>query len=447
MNLFLLGASHHSAPVNLRERIDFTRRGVVDGLAELAKLPGLSEAVILSTCNRSEIYAACDDPRVMRETLATFLSTYHDMPESELVPHLYTRTDADVARHLFRVAAGLDSLVVGEPQILGQIKDAFTIASEQNYTGVFLNRLFHWSFGVGKQIRSETGIGEGAVSVSYAAISLARKIFGDLSPLRIFLVGAGEMAELTATHLRSQQVRQIGVANRTASHAATLAARIDGNAVAWENINSELASSDIVVTATGSASPILTRNDIAAAMKNRRNRPLFIIDIGVPRDVDPASGEIEQVFLYNIDDLRSIVKENMARRQTQVDAAELMVDTEVDKFMTWLRSRAAIPTVIALRERFDSIRKAELARLEPKLAKLTPDARARLEEVTRLLVEKLLLAPTEQLKATTDEESVAAYAETLNRLFKLQDQVSSPESEIRNPLNDSVISSPRGRDR
>lgn len=447
MNLFLLGASHHSAPVNLRERIDFTRRGVVDGLAELAKLPGLSEAVILSTCNRSEIYAACDDPRLMRETLATFLSTYHDMPESELVPHLYTRTDADVARHLFRVAAGLDSLVVGEPQILGQVKEAFTIASEQNYTGVFLNRLFHWSFGVGKQIRSETGLGEGAVSVSYAAISLARKIFGDLSPLRIFLVGAGEMAELTATHLRSQQVRQIGVANRTASHAATLAARIDGNAVAWENINSELASSDIVVTATGSASPILTRNDIAAAMKNRRNRPLFIIDIGVPRDVDPASGEIEQVFLYNIDDLRSIVKENMARRQAQVDAAELMVDTEVDKFMTWLRSRAAIPTVIALRERFDSIRKAELARLEPKLAKLTPDARARLEEVTRLLVEKLLLAPTEQLKATTDEESVAAYAETLNRLFKLQDQVSSPESEIRNPLNDSVISSPRGRDR
>ena len=447
MNLFLLGASHHSAPVNLRERIDFTRRGVVDGLAELAKLPGLSEAVILSTCNRSEIYAACDDPRLMRETLATFLSTYHDMPESELVPHLYTRTDADVARHLFRVAAGLDSLVVGEPQILGQVKEAFTIASEQNYTGVFLNRLFHWSFGVGKQIRSETGLGEGAVSVSYAAISLARKIFGDLSPLRIFLVGAGEMAELTATHLRSQHVRQIGVANRTASHAATLAARIDGNAVAWENINSELASSDIVVTATGSASPILTRNDIAAAMKNRRNRPLFIIDIGVPRDVDPASGEIEQVFLYNIDDLRSIVKENMARRQAQVDAAELMVDTEVDKFMTWLRSRAAIPTVIALRERFDSIRKAELARFEPKLAKLTPDARARLEEVTRLLVEKLLLAPTEQLKATTDEESVAAYAETLNRLFKLQDQVSSPESEIRNPLNDSVISSPRGRDR
>ena len=447
MNLFLLGASHHSAPINLRERIDFTRRGEVEALAELAKLSGLSEAVILSTCNRSEIYAACDDPRQMRETFATFLSTYHDVPESELKPHLYTRTNADAARHLFRVAAGLDSLVVGEPQILGQVKDAFTTASEQNHTGVFLNRLFHWSFGAGKQVRSETGIGEGAVSVSYAAISLARKIFGDLSSLRILLVGAGEMAELTATHFRSQQVRRIGVANRTASHATTLAARIDGDVVAWENISSELASSDIAVTATGSASPILTRNDIAAAMKTRRVRPLFIIDIGVPRDVEPASGEIEQVFLYNIDDLQSIVKENMARRQTQVDAAELMVDAEVEKFMSWLHSRAAIPTIVALRERFNSIRQAELARLEPKLAKLTPDARARLEEVTRLLVEKLLLGPTTQLKATPDEESVAAYAEALNRLFNLQDQASSPESETPNPLNDSVISSPRGRDR
>ena len=284
MNLFLLGASHHSTPIALRERLDFTRRGVTAALAELARLPGLSEIVVLSTCNRSEIYAVCDAPRRMRRTLATFMSAFHDVPESAIAPHLFARTDADVARHLFRVAAGLDSLVVGEPQILGQVKDAFTIASEQHCTGVFFNRLFHWSFGAGKRVRSETGLGEGAVSVSYASIALARKIFGKLGNLRALLVGAGEMAELTATHLRAQQVQAIGVANRTASQAAALAARIAGEAVPWERIADALTSYDIVVTATGSAAPIVTRADVAIAMKPRRDRPLFVIDLGVPRD-------------------------------------------------------------------------------------------------------------------------------------------------------------------
>ncbi|MEE8129676.1 MAG: glutamyl-tRNA reductase [Vicinamibacterales bacterium] len=447
MNLFLLGASHHSAPVDVRERIDFTRRGVPEALAEIAQVPGLSEVVILSTCNRSEIYAACEEPRRIRERLTAFMSAFHDVPESQLVPHVYTRADADVVRHLFRVAAGLDSLVVGEPQILGQVKDAYTVASEQRYTGVFLNRLFHWSFGTGKRVRSDTGIGEGAVSVSYAAISLARKIFGTLDNLRALLVGAGEMAELTASHLRSQRVRRIGVANRTAAHASALAAKVDGEAVPWDRITDELTSSDIVVTATGSASPIITRADVETAMKPRRDRPLFIIDIGVPRDVDPASAEIEQVFLYNIDDLRSIIQENLSRRQSQVDLAERMVTTEVDRYMAWLRSRAAIPTVVALRERFEAIRVAELERLEPKLAALPPDARARIDEVTRLLVERLLSAPTEQLKAATDEEAVAAYAEALNRLFRLSDRPRKANTAARDQAIDPIATTSRGRGR
>lgn len=447
MNLFLLGASHHSAPVDVRERIDFTRRGVPEALAEIAQVPGLSEVVILSTCNRSEIYAVCEEPRRIRERLTAFMSAFHDVPESQLVPHVYTRADADVVRHLFRVAAGLDSLVVGEPQILGQVKDAYTVASEQRYTGVFLNRLFHWSFGTGKRVRSDTGIGEGAVSVSYAAISLARKIFGTLDNLRALLVGAGEMAELTASHLRSQRVRRIGVANRTAAHASALAAKVDGEAVPWDRITDELTSSDIVVTATGSASPIITRADVETAMKPRRDRPLFIIDIGVPRDVDPASAEIEQVFLYNIDDLRSIIQENLSRRQSQVDLAERMVTTEVDRYMAWLRSRAAIPTVVALRERFEAIRVAELERLEPKLAALPPDARARIDEVTRLLVERLLSAPTEQLKAATDEEAVAAYAEALNRLFRLSDRPRKANTAARDQAIDPIATTSRGRGR
>ena len=233
MHLFLLGASHHSAPVGLRERIDFARRGIPEALEEIADITGLSEVVVLSTCNRAEIYAHAEAPWPVGDTMAAFMSAFHDVPEPELAPHLYRRQGADAARHLFRVVAGLDSLVVGEPQILGQVKDAFAIAADRGFTGAALNRLFHTSFTVGKRVRNETGLGEGAVSVSYAAISLARKIFGDLAGRRALVVGAGEMAELTATHLRSQSVGRIGVANRSAARAAALAAKVDGVAVPW----------------------------------------------------------------------------------------------------------------------------------------------------------------------------------------------------------------------
>jgi glutamyl-tRNA reductase len=445
MHLVLLGASHHSAPVDLRERVDFSRRGVPEALSVLGEIHGITEVVVLSTCNRSEIYAMCEDSSQQRDALTSFMSSYHDVPESELAPHLYGRHDADAVRHLFRVAAGLDALVVGEPQILGQVKDAFSTALQRGYTGALLNRLFQWSFGVGKRVRSETGLGEGAVSVSFAAISLAKKIFGDLTGARALLIGAGEMAELTATHLRTHGIGQISVASRTAAHAAALAASVQGEAVPWANITTQLTSADIVVTATGSSEPIVTRAHVDAAMRPRRDRPLFIMDIGLPRDVDPSSGEIEQVFLYNIDDLQAIVRENLTRRQSQVDLAESMVDDDVEQFMVWLRSRAAIPTLVALRKRFETIRQSELERLKPKLAALPPASQARIDEITRLLVEKLLSAPTEQLKATTDQERVAAYADALNRLFKLQDDPNGPRVDPRSPASRSKV--PTSRDR
>ena len=422
MQLFLLGASHHNAPVDLRERVDFSRRGIPEALEELERLEEISECVVLSTCNRSEIYTACGAPDAAQEALAAFMSSFHDVPEPELAPYLYKRTSQDVARHLFRVVSGLDSLVIGEPQIAGQVKEAFQIASERSFTGAALNRLFHCSFGVGKRVRTETGLGEGAVSVSYAAISLARKIFGDLGQLKALVVGAGEMAELTTTHLQSHSVGQISVANRTPARAAALAAKVNGTAVPWETVTDELESTDIVVTATGSSKRLLTREHVLKAMKRRRNRPLFIIDIGVPRDVEPTAGEVEQVFLYNIDDLQTIVRANLARRQSQIDRAELMVHEEVDGFMAWLRSRGAIPTVLALRQRFEQTRQSELKRLAPKLSGLSPDAKSRVEEITRLLVEKLLSTPTEQLKAASDEQEIAADTDTLVRLFKLTNQ-------------------------
>ena len=422
MHLFLLGASHHSASVDLRERIDFARRGIPEALSEIVDATGIAEVVVLSTCNRAEIYTHSEAPWPMAETLSAFMSAFHDVPEPELAPHLYSRQGSDAARHLFRVVAGLDSLMVGEPQILGQVKDAFSIASERGFTGAALNRLFHRSFTVGKRVRSETGLGEGAVSVSYAAISLARKIFGDLAGRRAMVVGAGEMAELTATHLRSQNVGRIGVANRSVARATVLAAKVDGVAVPWEEITAELTTTDIVLTATGAPRWLLTRAQVADAMRPRRDRPLFMIDIGLPRDVEPSASEVEQVFLYNIDDLQSIVRENLARRQAQVDRAELMVREEVDGFMRWLRSRGAIPTVVALRRHFEQTREQELERLAPKLASLSPAARTRVEEVTRLLVEKLLSSPTQQLKAAPDEDAVAADADTLSRLFGLDEE-------------------------
>lgn len=418
-HLLLIGVSHHTAPVELREQVDFIRAGIADALAALASTTGTGEVAVVSTCNRAEVYTTCRDVDAARLSLVAFLCRYHAVAESVLEPHLYTRIDADVARHLFRVAGGLDSLIVGEPQILGQVKEAYQIAADQQSTGPLLNRLFHNAFSAGKRVRAETGIGEGAVSVSYAAVSLARKIFGRLDQLQVLVLGAGEMGKLTARHLNAQSVRRMTIASRTAAHAQALAAQVNGHAIPWEAIDEPLATTDIIVTATGAQIPVLTKARLEAVMKVRRNRPLFVIDIAVPRDVEAEAGDLEQLFLYNIDDLRAIVNENLARRAGQIEQAETIVNEEVKAFTAWMRSREAIPTVVALRHRFEAIRRAELARLESKIAALPPDARASVDEITRLIVEKLLLTPTEQLKAVTDEDTAHAYTSALSRIFSL----------------------------
>jgi len=419
MHLLLVGVSHRTAPVDLRERIDFSTRGVDAAVASLAARATNSEAAVVSTCNRAEIYLAAPDPQVAREDVLGFLVEFHGIDASEVRPHLYEKQDSEAARHLFRVAAGLDSLVVGEPQILGQVKEAYSTASAQQSVGPLLNKLFHTSFVAGKRVRSETSLGEGAVSVSYAAVSLARKIFGRLEERTVAVVGAGEMGKLTALHLKAQGIRRMVITSRTTAHAAALAETMQATAVPWERLHAALAESDIVITATGAALPVLVRADVAAIMKPRRNRPLFIIDIAVPRDVDPAAGELDQVFLYNIDDLQAIVQENLTRRAAEMARAEQIVDEEVERFAAWLRSRGAIPTVVALRQRFETIRRSELDRLQHKLSGLPPEARARVDEVTRLIVEKLLLTPTEQLKALPDSETLSAYSDALTRLFSL----------------------------
>jgi glutamyl-tRNA reductase len=419
VHVLLVGASHRTAPLELRERLDFSSRGLEPALQALTARSAAAEAVIVSTCNRAEVYAACAQPDEASRDLLQFLAEFHRLPVEGLRPHLYSHVDDDAARHLFRVASGLDSLVVGEPQILGQIKDAYGAATTARTTGPLLNRLFHWAFGVGKRVRTETALGEGAVSVSFAAVSLARKIFGHLEGRRVLVVGAGEMGRLTAVHLKAQGIGAIAITSRTLAHAEQLARDVGAAVIAWDQLPGALLDAEIVITSTGSTRPILTKDQIQAAMPASRTSPLFVIDIAVPRDVDPRAAEIEQVFLYNIDDLQAIVRENIERRGSEVVRAEQIVDEEVRKFAAWQRARGAVPTIVALRHRFEAIRRAELERLESKLAGLPPEARARVDEITRLLVEKLLLQPTEQLKRAGDDDLLAQYSEALTRLFGL----------------------------
>lgn len=418
MRLVAVGLSHRTAPVELRECVDFAKGGLDAALAALAARGTAREMVVVSTCNRAEIYAAGDTDAVA-DTLEQFFSDYHGIAHAQIAEHLYTRKGADAARHLFRVSAGLDSLVVGEPQILGQVKAAYSTATELHYTGALTNRLFHSAFQVGKRVRTDTGLGEGAVSVSYAAIALAKKIFRDLKGLNVLILGAGEMAKLTGVHLAAQQVRQVTIASRTLQTAQALATELGGVAVPWTELDAALAAADIVVTATGATEPVLTKARIGEVMRHRRSRPLFLIDIALPRDVEPGVGDLDQVFLYNIDDLQSIVKENLARRTGELASAEQIIEDEVGKFAAWMQSREIIPTVVALRQRFESIRQSELTRLEGKMAGLPPEARQRVDEITHLIVEKLLLTPTEQLKAVSDEAMIVAYSDALNRLFSL----------------------------
>jgi glutamyl-tRNA reductase len=427
MHLVLVGLSHHTAPLEVRERMGITRSMVPAALDRLSQ-DGCDDAVLLSTCNRTEVYAVAPDPSSMGERIVACLADYRGVSREEIDAALYVRTDADAARHLFRVSAGLDSLVVGEPEILGQVKDAYKIANESRGTGTVINRLFHGAFAIGKRVRSDTGLAEGAVSLSYAAVTLARKIFGDLSSHHFVVFGAGEMARLSAVHFH-QHVASTTIATRRQDRGEALAAEINGQVTSWDARFDALVEADILVSATGAADLVVTELEMRRVLAARRRRPMFLVDLAVPRDIAPEVAGMEEVFLYNLDDLRGIVQENLARRQDAVAKAERLVNDEVAAWHGWLRSRAAIPTVVALRTRFERVRQSELDRLAPRLAALGPEARQRVDEITRLMVEKLLLTPTEQLKAIDDHETMDAYSAALRRLFALDEDAAASESE------------------
>ncbi len=418
----LLGMNHKTAPVEIREELALVCRNDTHPLQHLPRLESVQEMFVLSTCNRVEILFTCQAlDRAVHEVKGLIAAHLSQPDTAHLEPHLYCHRNMDAVNHLFRVASSLDSMVVGEPQILGQIKSAYREATEYRTVGVVLNRLLHKAFSVAKRVRSETRIGSLAVSISYAAVELARKIFGELQDKRVLLIGAGEMAELAAEHFRAQGVRQMIVANRTLERALELGRRFRAETIPFAHFLDALTNVDIVLTSTGSPEPILSYRDVKARMRGRRNRSLFFIDIAVPRDVEPRVNEIDNVYLYDIDDLKGIVDLNREERRREAERAEHIIAEETLKFQNWLATLDTVPTIIALRNKAETIRRHELQRTLAQLPDLDEKDRRAIEILTESIVRKLLHDPIVFLKKKAQRESRQRFIDAAQQLFNLTD--------------------------
>ncbi len=416
----LLGLNHKTTPVEIRERVALSG-GYELPLQRLRQIPGCKEVYLLSTCNRVEILVVAEQTPLLEEHLIHFLLG-DQIPVEEGRKYLYILTDEKAARHLFSVAASLDSLVVGEAQILGQLKEAYRFALRAKTTGPMLNKLLHKSFSVAKRVRTETAIGSSAVSISSAAVALARKIFGNLADKNILLIGAGEMAELAAQHLVAQGEQTITVANRTLSRAVALAKRFGGEAVSFEEILIQLEHADIIISSTGAPNVILEKEQVRSVMNSRRNRPLFFIDIAVPRDLDPAVNELENVFLYDIDDLSQVVEMNRLERDREATKAARIVDEEVLKFQRWREGMALTPTIVDLRGKADAICKMELEKTLAKMPALSEADKKAVEKMATAIAAKMLHSPLSYLKerACHDRANTQVKVNTIRSVFGLK---------------------------
>ncbi len=413
MQLFTLGLNHQTAPLAMRERVTFAAERLQPALTELVHRKPVREAAILSTCNRTEIYCAAGEPG---EALEWFAG-YHALAASDLKPYVYTLPQADAVRHAFRVAAGLDSMVLGEPQILGQMKDAVRTAEAAGTLGTLLSKLFQRSFAVAKEVRSNTAIGANVVSMAAAAVRLAERIFPDLAGQRVLFIGAGEMIELTATHFAGRHPRSITVANRTLERAEHLAQRFSGRAMMLREMPEHLHEFDIIVSCTASSLPILGKGTMERAVRQRRHRPVFMVDLAVPRDIEPEVGEMDDIFLYTVDDLADLVREGLDSRQSAVAQAEAIIESQVGNFLHWMKSRDAVPLIRQLRESAEEARRHEVERALRLLAR-GDDPRAVLEALSHGLTNKLLHAPTHALNQ--GEEGDAEIRELIARLYHLR---------------------------
>ena len=415
MKVFVAGLNHKIADVDVREKLAFNGPKLEEGLTRFKELSGVEEAIILSTCNRVELYANVGDARKASESIKDFLSEFHNIKRGSLDNALYFYDDTNAVRHVFRVASSLDSMVVGEPQILGQLKDAFDLALSKKTTGILLNKLMKKAISVAKRVRTETRIAENAVSISFAAVELAKKIFTDLSKRVFMLLGAGEMAELAAKHLISTGVKEVLVSNRTFERACELSKEFKGRPIKFEEFIQEMVRTDIVICSTGAPTYILTKNQMQKVMRERKQRQVFIIDISVPRNIDPGINDLDNVYLYNVDDLHGVVDANMFERQKEAEKAEKIIEEEIDTFLKWQSSLDSVPTIVALREKAEEIKKEELDKLLHKIPGIGEKEREAIEYMATALVNKLIHPPTAALKeASEDKDAMVA---TIRRLY------------------------------
>jgi glutamyl-tRNA reductase len=420
--VILVGLNYRTAPVEIRERISFPEEDLDRYLKALQGLPSLTEGFILSTCNRVEICAAARDPEKGVDEIKDFLALQHRLPLSEFGDTLYVLQGEELVRHIFRVASSLDSMVVGEPQILGQIKGAYRTAHAASATGTLLNKLLHKAFFVAKKVRTETGIGNRAVSVSFVAVELAKRIFARLEGKEVLIVGAGEMCELAAHHLVREGVQRVLVTNRTWERAVELAERFHGEAIPFSELPNALLRADIVISSTGSPDFIVKREEVSDIIRKRKNSPLFFIDIAVPRDIDPQVNTIDNVYLYNIDDLQEVAEANIKDRLQEAGRAEAIVAMEVEKFCSWYQSLEVVPTIVSLQAKMEKMREKELEKTLSALPQLSAKERRAMEALSQAIINKILHGPITQLKKTSRNSEGEAYVDVVKKLFQLDEE-------------------------
>jgi len=419
MNFCITGVNHRTAPVEVRERLAFDAGAIGPALTELKRRPGVLEGMILSTCNRVEIALATDDGTEPAGCAEEFLAETRQAPREWVQPYLYRFADRDAIHHLFRVASSLDSMVVGEPQILGQLKAAWALAREQGAISGFMDTLLTRAFSVAKRVRTETDIGSSAVSVSFAAVELAREIFGNLRGTSVMVVGAGKMAEAAARHLRRCGASNILVTNRTRERAVEMARQFDGEVVEYDRFTAALPNVDIVITSSGATHYILNREQVKKALDARKNRPVFLIDIAVPRNIDPQVNDLENAFVYDIDDLQRTVDANVENRQKIADEAELIIQEEVERMVARLKAREVAPTIVSLQEQLESLRAAEVARMKGRFGQLSPQQEEALEALTRGLINKIAHGPISELRRHASEPDGPQLLAAIRRVFRL----------------------------
>jgi len=414
-----IGMSHETAPVELRECLAREPGNTTKALVSMRELECIKEGLFLSTCNRVEALYITENPAQAQRAVLSLLSQLGDMPQDQFSGHMYSHEGREATRHIFRVASSLDSLVKGEPQILGQIKEAYHEATREKTVGVILNKLLHKAFQVAKRVRTETGVSDAAVSISYAAVQLAKKIFYDLNGKKVLLIGAGEMAELAARHLLNQGVSAITVANRTFERAVQLAQTFNGKPVSFEEIGPQIFEADIAITSTASSEFVIRYDQIKGSLRKRRNRPLFIIDIAVPRDVEPRVNDLENVYVYDIDDLKGIIEVNVAQREHEALKAERIVAEEVIKFEEWRKTLDVVPTIVSLQEKAETVRQAEIKKRLAAMGNLTPAQVKAVEDLTLSITKKIINDPIVTLKKTAHEPARDLYLDVIRNLFKL----------------------------